>query len=141
MIKLNRNDLLKLAASAGHQIETKKKTRTSFDRLNDATEIMNQEGINDKIYFNADSSVCIIEFRNVAFLSNNDLLRIDNRDIYKFKMAWHERVHALVKKVDLSAWEETKKIHCSSNSCIKLRTPKNMTQMQLFLPLSQLWMV
>jgi len=109
MMKLNRKDLLKLAADAGHQIETKKKTRSSFDRLNDATAIMNEKGINDKIYFNTDSTVCIIEFRNIAFLSNNDLLRIDNRDIYKFKMAWHERVHALIKQVDLTAWEETKK--------------------------------
>jgi hypothetical protein len=108
MIKLSEKDLLKMAVNAGHNVQIKKKTRNAFDRLNDATDIMNELGVNDKIYFNADSSICIIEFRNIAFLSNNDLLRIDNRDIYKFKMAWHERVHSLVQKVDLTAWSETK---------------------------------
>lgn len=107
-MKINNKDLKSLMNATGQTIEGVKKTRTSFDRLQDATEIVNQKGINDNIYFNEDYSVCILEFRNIAFISNNDLLRIDNREIYKLKMAWHTRVEELVKKVSLDKWEETK---------------------------------
>jgi hypothetical protein len=108
-MKINNRDLKSLMKSTGQNIEGVKKTRTSFDRLQDATEIVNQKGVNDNIYFNEDYSVCILEFRNIAFISNNDLLRIDNREIYKLKMAWHTRVEELVKKVSLDKWEDTKK--------------------------------
>ncbi len=107
-MKLTSSQVKKLTKSTGIIFE-KKKTRTAFDRLQDAIDIMNQKGVNDKIYFNDDYSVCILEFRNIAFLSNNDLLRIDNREIYKFKMAWHDRVDDLIKKIDISKWEDTKK--------------------------------
>lgn len=94
-------------------LDTKKiKKRTSFDRLKDAIDIMNSSNENDKIFFNEDYSACILQFHNIAFISNNDLLRIDNRYIYKFKMAWHDRVHCLIDKVDLKDWE------CSKNGQI-----------------------
>lgn len=108
-MKINNRDLKNLMKTTGKSIEGVKKTRTSFDRLQDATDIVNQKGINDNIYFNEDFSECILEFRDIAFISNNDLLRIDNREIYKLKMAWHTRVDDLVKKVNIEKWEETKK--------------------------------
>lgn len=108
-MKLTNRDLKKMVQSSGKKIEGVKTGRTSLDRLIDATDIMNQKGINDNIYFNEDYSICILEFRNIAFISNNDLLRIDNREIYKFKMAWHNRVEDLVKTTNLLQWDETKK--------------------------------
>lgn len=108
-MKLTNRDLKKMVQSSGQKIEGVKTGRTSLDRLIDATDIMNQKGINDNIYFNEDYSICILEFRNIAFISNNDLLRIDNREIYKFKMAWHNRVEDLVKTINLLQWDETKK--------------------------------
>lgn len=108
-MKLTNRDLKKIVQSSGQKIEGVKTGRTSLDRLIDATDIMNQKGINDNIYFNENHSICILEFRNIAFISNNDLLRIDNREIYKFKMAWHNRVEELVKTTNLLQWNETKK--------------------------------
>lgn len=109
MIKISSSDLKKLSEATGTELGLpKKKARNAFDRLLDATEIMNEPGINDKIYFNDDSSICILEFRNIAFLSNNDLLRIDNREIYKFKMAWHHRVEELAGTTNLTEWNKTK---------------------------------
>jgi len=109
MIKLSARELEKLSKAMGTSIEIpEKKKRTAFDRLKDATDTMNEKGINDKIYFNDNFTICILEFRNIAFLSNNDLLRIDNREIYKFKMAWHHRVEELVKTTNLTKWNQTK---------------------------------
>lgn len=108
MVKLTKKELEKLAG-LNTDIVVKKKTRNSFDRLSDAVDIMRQDNSRDRILFNKDYTACILEFNNIAFLSNNDLLRIDNRYLYKFKMAWHDRVESLVKGVNLSEWEETKK--------------------------------
>ncbi len=109
MVKLTKKDLEKLGNINNFTDIPKKKTRNSFDRLNDAIDIMNSDNSRDRIYFNNDYSACIIEFNNIALLSNNDLLRIDNRYIYKFKMCWHDRVVNLLNGVDLKNWEETKK--------------------------------
>lgn len=109
MVKLTKKDLEKLGNINNFTDIPKKKTRNSFDRLNDAIDIMNSDNSRDRIYFNNDYSACIIEFNNIALLSNNDLLRIDNRYIYKFKMCWHDRVVKLLNGVDLKNWEETKK--------------------------------
>lgn len=108
MVKLTKKELEKLAG-LNTNIVVKKKTRNSFDRLSDAVDIMRQDNSRDRILFNKDYTACILEFNNIAFLSNNDLLRIDNRYLYKFKMAWHDRVESLIKGVNLSEWEETKK--------------------------------
>lgn len=108
MVKLTKKELEKLAG-LNVDIGVKKKTRNSFDRLSDAVDIMKQDNSRDRILFNKDYTACILEFNNIAFLSNNDLLRIDNRYLYKFKMAWHDRVESLIKGVNLSEWEETKK--------------------------------
>lgn len=108
MVKLTKKELDKLAG-LNVDIGVKKKTRNSFDRLSDAVDIMKQDNSRDRILFNKDYTACILEFNNIAFLSNNDLLRIDNRYLYKFKMAWHDRVESLIKGVNLSEWEETKK--------------------------------
>lgn len=89
--------------------EVKKKTRNAYDRLHDAVKIMNKENPNDRLLFNNDYTVCFIELKDIYFLSNNDLLRMDNREIYKFKMSWHNRIHNLIKDSDISGWEETKK--------------------------------
>lgn len=109
MVKLTKKDLEKLGNINSFTDIPKKKTRNSFDRLNDAIDIMNSDNSRDRIYFNNDYSACIIEFNNIALLSNNDLLRIDNRYIYKFKMCWHDRVVNLLNGVDLKEWENTKK--------------------------------
>jgi len=109
LVKLTKKDLEKLGNINNFTDIPKKKTRNSFDRLNDAIDIMNSDNSRDRIYFNNDYSACIIEFNNIALLSNNDLLRIDNRYIYKFKMCWHDRVVNLLNGVDLKNWEETKK--------------------------------
>ena len=111
-IKLNNKELKKILIENKIEATVKKTTRTSEDRFNDAIDTMNNEGPNDKIYFNTEYSVCILEFQNIAFISNNDLLRLDNRDIYKLKMGWHTRIKSLVSHVDLSKWEimKSKKI-------------------------------
>src|ERR1044071_1080277 len=80
-----------------------KKTRTSIDRLKDATNILRTRPNVDKLYLSTDTM--ILEFIDIALVSNNDLLRIDNREIYSFKSAWHERVLDLLKGVDLSQWK------------------------------------
>lgn len=80
-----------------------KKTRTSIDRLKDATNILRTRPNVDKLYLSSDT--IILEFIDIALVSNNDLLRIDNREIYSFKSAWHERVLDLIKGVDLSNWK------------------------------------
>lgn len=109
-VRLNSKDLKKLLADNKLPNDTISKpiTRTARDRLNDAIDIMNAEGVDDKIFFNETHNICILEFQNIAFISNNDLLRIDNREIYKLKMGWHNRIEALVKGVSLEKWQRTK---------------------------------
>lgn len=108
MVKINKKDIEKLIGSS-IDLAPPKKQRSAFDRLEDAVSIMKSDNSRDKILFNQDYSACILEFNNIAFLSNNDLLRIDNRYLYKFKMSWNNRIEKLLKGVDLSNWEETKK--------------------------------
>jgi len=93
--------------SDGEPLKPEKKKRTSIDRLKDATAILNQYPNDDKIFISGDSM--ILHFDDIALISNNDLLRIDNREIYAFKKAWHERVAHLLKGIDLSDWK-TKEI-------------------------------
>lgn len=81
----------------------KNKKRTSIDRLKDATCTLKKYPVADKIYLSKDT--IILDFIDIALVSNNDLLRIDNREIYAFKLAWHERVANLLKGVDLSNWD------------------------------------
>lgn len=113
MVKFNKKELEKLIGVSkdliSNDLITTNKKRTAFDRLNDAVKIMNSDNSRDKIFFNEDFSACIIEFHNIAFLSNNDLLRIDNRHLYKFKMSWNERLSSLLNNLDISNWNESKK--------------------------------
>lgn len=83
--------------------EPVKPKRTAIDRINDAVIIIEQYPNNDKIYLHKDT--LILNFEDIALISNNDLLRTDNRKIYVFKKAWHERVAHLLKNVDLSKWK------------------------------------
>lgn len=108
MLNVNKKDIEKLIGSSSDLLPQKKQ-RTAFDRLEDAIKTMKSDGSRDKILFNEDYSACILEFNNIAFLSNNDLLRIDNRYLYKFKISWNNRIENLLKGVDLSNWQETKK--------------------------------
>lgn len=108
MVKMNKKDLLNLI-DLPVDLKPKKKQRDAFDRLEDALKIMNSDSSRDRVLFNSDFSACILEFQNIAFLSNNDLLRIDNRYLYKFKMSWNARIEKLLKGVDISEWNETKK--------------------------------
>lgn len=80
-----------------------KKKRTSIDRLKDATATLKKFPVEDKLFLSGDT--IILDFKDIALVSNNDLLRIDNREIYSFKTAWHDRVSNLLKGVDLSNWK------------------------------------
>lgn len=73
-------------------------------RLKKATDIIRESDSRDVVYFNENFDICIIKLYNVAFLSYNDLLRLDNRSIYPFKMAWHKRLADLFKTVDMDEW-------------------------------------
>ena len=82
----------------------KKKSNGIKDRLKKATALVRQIDERDAVYFNGDKTICIIKLFNISFLSYNDLLRLDNRSIYSFKMAWHNRLRELFKSVDMTDW-------------------------------------
>lgn len=107
VLKLSGKDLEKLGNIEG--LNEKKKKRTSFCRLKDAIETMNKSSEKDRVYFNTDYTVCILEFQDIAFLSYNDLLRLHNKDLYKFKMGWHDRIAKLLHDLNLEKWESMKK--------------------------------
>jgi len=107
VLKLRGKDIEKLGNIEG--LTNNKKKRTSFCRLKDAIDTMNKTSENDRIYFNSDYTVCILEFQDIAFLSYNDLLRLHNKDLYKFKMGWHERIAKLLQDLNLEKWENMKK--------------------------------
>jgi len=100
--------------------EPVKEKRTAIDRINDAVVTLEQYPNNDKVYMHKDT--LILNFEDIALISNNDLLRTDNRKIYGFKKAWHERVAHLLKNVDLSNWKTKENpvviefLYCTKNS-------------------------
>ena len=74
----------------------KKKTRTYYDRYNDAV----SKGFSfkkDDIYVLKNDSI-VIEFNDVILLSLNDLLRIHEKKAYKYKCLWKERVINILEK-------------------------------------------
>ena len=87
-------------------IKSEKTSTTPFDRLVNAINIMSENGDDDEIEMLGES--CILRLRNIKLLSNNDSLRNDNRKLAKFKKLWHKRIAELVKKVDLSSWDNKK---------------------------------
>jgi hypothetical protein len=102
MIRLNKKQLEEL----GFTIQ--KKPRNSYDRLESSIEIINNNGKNDKISIDDDSKFCVIYFENINLLSYNDLLRLDNRKIFKLKKAWHKRIKKLTENISLKHWDNSR---------------------------------
>lgn len=75
-------------------------------RLKKAISLIREPDSRDAVFFNEANDVCIIKLHRVAFISYNDLLRLDNRSIYPFKMAWHKRISGLFETVDMTKWIE-----------------------------------
>lgn len=103
-IKLNKKDMKKFNINT---VDIKKND-TPKDRLQRAIEKVSKNNYKDKIFFNEDFSVCILEINDTALLSNNDILRVDNRALNKLKKAWHNRIVSLVKNKDIKQWESIK---------------------------------
>lgn len=58
----------------------------------------NNYSFEDKIVFNNNGEI-ILEFFNVDIVTNNVLLRVHNKDIYKYKKSWEKRVIKLFNKL------------------------------------------
>ena len=76
----------------------------SKSRLRKAIELNKESDSRDAVFFNKNNDICVIKLHKVAFISYNDLLRLDNRGIYPFKMSWHKRLSDLFETVDMSEW-------------------------------------
>ena len=83
----------------------KKKPRTCYDRLNEAVKT-GFDFKNDKIILSEKSIV--LNFKGVALLSHNDILRIKFDVMYRYIKLWKERVAYLVEQVSLNEWEKNK---------------------------------
>ncbi len=110
--KISNKDLNNLLSKRGAKAvdleEPKKKRRTCIDRMNTAKDLLSELKTDDKIYFNKDCSVCLLEFNNVRLISNNDALKLSSRKMSAYKRLWHERVMKLVSKEVLEKWKESK---------------------------------
>lgn len=109
-LKLSNKDLKKLLSKNNiKDIEVEKTSkRSGEDRLKDAIELLSSFDTDDKIYFNKDSTKCLLEFNNILLISNNDSLRLGARKMTKYKTLWHERVKKLVSSEALKEWESSK---------------------------------
>lgn len=109
-LKLSNKDLKKLLSKNNiKDIEVEKTSkRSGADRLKDAIELLSSFETDDKIYFNKDSTKCLLEFNNILLISNNDSLRLGARQMTKYKTLWHERVKKLVSSEVLKKWKNSK---------------------------------
>lgn len=109
-IRISDRDLKKINLTNKDNKDKVIKKSNPKKRLENAIDLLKKDEKNeDKIYFNKDFSICVLELKNVTLLSFNDLLRNDNRHIYGFKKTWEKRIKDLVFMKDLSQWNETKK--------------------------------
>lgn len=91
-----------ISSSDFKKMQTKKKSRTYYDRLEDAINF----GFNfDKDIIKQDENSLIIEFNEVYFLSHNDILRIHFKRLYRYIKLWKERVINISKKIDKNNWD------------------------------------
>lgn len=105
-LKLKQSELNKILKKTGG--EPQKKQRNNSDRLEDAISLLKELKTDDKIYFNEDSTKCMLEFSNVLIISMNDSLRLGARRMSEYKSLWHNRVEKLVKKEVLKRWKNSK---------------------------------
>lgn len=119
-LKLSNKELINLG------IIDKKKYSTPFDRLQKAIKIMKENGKNDQLIFNKEKKIIILKIENMKILSNNDLLRNDNRKIMTYKKLWHKRIKELTSKYDLSEWESFKKLPLILECLYETRSGKFM---------------
>ena len=75
--------------------------------LKNAINLLKDFETNDKIYFNSDSTKCMLEFENISFLSLNISLRLGALKIEKYKSLWKTRVEKLVTKQALERWGDS----------------------------------
>jgi len=99
-INLTREQLKKL----GVEVSVKKYT-TPYERLQKAIKTMEMSKKDDEIFFDIENKSCALILKDIKLLSNNDLLRNDNRKINKFKKLWHQRIFSLVNKNYLEEWD------------------------------------
>jgi len=85
-----------------------KKYVSPFDRLKNAICIMENSKKDDEIYFNIKEKFCILILKDIKLISNNDLLRNDNRKVNKFKKLWHQRIVNIVKDNYIKDWDNFK---------------------------------
>lgn len=102
-IKLTQEQLRKFGVEV-----TKKKYISPFERLQNAIIIMEKSKKEDEIYFDLKNNSCALILKDIKLISNNDLLRNDNRKINKFKKLWHQRIVDLVEKNYLNEWDNIK---------------------------------
>ena len=86
----------------------KKKYVSPFDRLKNAISIMENSKKEDEVCFNLESGSCILILKDIKLISNNDLLRNDNRKVNKFKKLWHQRIIDIVKSNYIKEWDNIK---------------------------------
>jgi len=103
-IKLTREQLIKFGVEV-----PKKKYTTPFDRLQKAISTMEFSEKEDKLCFDIKNETCALILKDIKLLSNNDLLRNDNRKIIKYKKLWHQRIYNLVSKNYNKDWDNIKK--------------------------------
>jgi hypothetical protein len=97
MVKLNNNELKKLINKKSGE-EPKKIYRTPADRFQDVLAFNKVNTFSDKISFQ--DNFCLIELNHIKLLSNNDVLRIDNRKLTSYKNQCKNRIKNLVNKKD-----------------------------------------
>jgi hypothetical protein len=109
MVRLNKNQLKSLNLS---QDPTKKKQKSPMDRFYSVVDF-NKNDEEDSIVISNDK--IIINLKSIKLLSNNDLLRIDNRKLTKYKNQCKDRIKNLVNYNAIKKWKES-----SENKKIKL---------------------
>lgn len=110
MVKLSQKDLNRININQDSNKE--KKQKTPMDRFYSIIDF-NQNDTLDTI--NVTKDKVIINIKNIKLLSNNDMLRIDNRKLTRYKNQCKDRIKNLVNKIDINEWQNN-----SKNKKIKL---------------------
>lgn len=109
MVRIDKNTL---KAFTSKNISKDKKQKSPMDRFYSIVEFNKIDKYdNIDIYDNK----IIINLKNIKLLSNNDLLRIDNRKLTKYKNQCKDRIKNLVKQEEINIWKNS-----SKNKKIKL---------------------
>lgn len=103
MVRISKKEIDKLLKIKSDPSFVEKKNKSPADRLQSVL-LFNQDNSNDSSFVDHDQLV--IELKDMRLLSNNDLLRIDNRKLTPYKNQCKNRIKNAIKSLDIKSWKE-----------------------------------